>query len=240
MKRLDAVFGEVAASADGSVVVGTGDWSHGTGSVRRASRWTEGGRQQLGSLRARDNAWSLASDVSADGSVIVGYGRGVGASVWTATTGYRRVARIHSDAGLDLSGWSLSTATGVSTDGTVIVGAGTNPDGNIEAWRAVLPPLESLITIDGTTQPGAGWIEVSGPGVLAPGSDANAGFLIGTAGGDRQSVTRNQQALWAGIIVQGNGCRIERNRIRTLRARKHGETGPEALELGSTCSPRET
>ena len=48
------------------------------------------------------------------------------------------------DYGLDLSGWTLTRGTGISADGTTIVGIGTNPAGQTEAWRAVVPEPSSL------------------------------------------------------------------------------------------------
>ena len=39
---------------------------------------------------------------------------------------------------LDVSGWTLSSATAISADGFTIVGNGTNPSGQYEAWVANL------------------------------------------------------------------------------------------------------
>ena len=38
------------------------------------------------------------------------------------------------DFALDLTGWTLTSATGVSADGSTIVGEGMNPDGFNEGW----------------------------------------------------------------------------------------------------------
>ena len=46
------------------------------------------------------------------------------------------------DYGVDLTGWSLSSAHAMSPDGAAIVGEGVNPDGKIEAWLAVLGDLD--------------------------------------------------------------------------------------------------
>lgn len=69
-------------SRDGSVVVGFSDGPNG----REAYRWTQsGGMQGLGFLSAA-NSLSRASDVSGDGSIVVGSGYG-GAFQWTQATG---------------------------------------------------------------------------------------------------------------------------------------------------------
>ena len=44
-----------------------------------------------------------------------------------------------SDFGLDLTGWRLQGATAISADGQAIVGYGTNPNGQTEAWLAMIP-----------------------------------------------------------------------------------------------------
>ena len=84
---------------------------------------------------------SQANGVSADGSIIVGYGtsaNGVEAFVWDATNGMRSVQDVLSSQGIDMTGWQLTSATAVSADGNIIVGFGRNPDGNQEAWLANL------------------------------------------------------------------------------------------------------
>ena len=105
-----------AVSADGSVVVGSYGATSAPGQGR-AYRWT-----------AADGAVRLvpetdpfqpesATDVSADGSVIVGYGRssaGVEAYRWTAAGGVERLGR--------LPGRTTSWGQGVSADGATVVG----------------------------------------------------------------------------------------------------------------------
>ena len=93
---------------------------------------------------------SAAKAVSADGSVIVGhiggssiFGPPVGAFIWDETHGMRSLQGVLVDHfRLDLTGWTLTSATGVSADGSTIVGEGINPDGFNEGWIAVLPVPE--------------------------------------------------------------------------------------------------
>ncbi|WP_425397683.1 hypothetical protein [Aeoliella sp.] len=68
-----------------------------------------------------------------------GFGRIKVPFIWDAHHGMRPLARVLAgDFGLDFEGWRLNEATAISDDGTTIVGVGRNPDGVIEAWRAVM------------------------------------------------------------------------------------------------------
>jgi len=106
---------------------------------------------------------SAARAVSADGSVVVGDSVGgavpfrtVEAFIWSESMGMRSVQSVLVDEfGLDLTGWSLTSAVGVSDDGLTLVGNGVNPDGSPEGWVAVLPSSRA-VGID-----------------IEPGSDAN-------------------------------------------------------------------
>jgi uncharacterized membrane protein len=90
---------------------------------------------------------STAHAVSADGSVVVGDNisgafpfRTTEAFVWTGRNAMRSVRSVLVDElGLDLTGWTLASAVGISDDGLTILGNGINPDGESEAWIAVLP-----------------------------------------------------------------------------------------------------
>lgn len=126
-----------AISADGSTIVG---WGNEPG-ASEAFRWTAaGGMVGLGFLPG----WSasFAQAVSADGSTIVGYDGSYANSepfIWDAVHGMRSLRQVLIGQGADLTGWTLGLATGVSADGRTIVGYGTNPNGQQEAWIAVLP-----------------------------------------------------------------------------------------------------
>jgi hypothetical protein len=98
--------------------------------------------------------FSVANDVSADGSVIVGVGEtfsepGVGAIheafLWTAETGILNLRDFLIASGVTgLDGWTLTEANGVSSDGLTIVGTGTH-DGITEAWVATIPEPSTII-----------------------------------------------------------------------------------------------
>ena len=129
-----------ATNSDGSVVVGRSDSDLGT----QAFLWTEAdGMIGLGSTGS-PGFFSIALDVSEDGSVVVG--ESDGAFIWTPTGGIQSLQVLLTNLGLDLTGWELSKATGISADGRTIAGHGTNPDGNTEAWIAVIPePSTALL-----------------------------------------------------------------------------------------------
>ena len=124
-------------SADGSIVVGV-DSTRGY----EAFRWTQSsGMVLLDDQNGR--IYSEAKAVSADGSIIVGenfFVNSIEAFVWTQETGMVSLKETLIGAGLDVSGWTLSSATAISADGFTIVGNGTNPSGQYEAWVANLSP----------------------------------------------------------------------------------------------------
>jgi len=105
------------------------------------------GMVSLGDLWGGD-VDSRSLDISADGTVIVGYGTsliGREACLWDAD---RNIVTMHdlltATYGLDLIGWTLMETTGISDDGQVFVGYGINPAGYGEAWIAVIPEPASL------------------------------------------------------------------------------------------------
>jgi probable HAF family extracellular repeat protein len=125
-------------SADGSIIIGS--------SNGQAFRWTqETGMMGLGSLIGN----SEAKGVSADGSIIVGSSNGQGFR-WTQSTGMVSLKETLIGAGLDVSGWTLSSANAISADGFTIVGSGRNPSGQTEAWVANLDPVPEPLTILGS------------------------------------------------------------------------------------------
>ncbi len=131
-------------SSDGSVVVG---YSY-SASGREAFRWTSGGGMvNLGDLPG-GSFYSEANGVSADGSVVVGDSNsasGMEAFIWDSTNGMRNLRDVLvNDFGLNLTGWTLSESVDISGDGLAIIGYGSNPSGDSEAWRAVIPEPATL------------------------------------------------------------------------------------------------
>ncbi len=127
---------------DGSVIVG-GFYSI-SNAWREAFRWTpEDGAVGLGHINPIGTVFSSnAYDVSADGSVIVGVSTTDSderAFIWDQIHGMRDLNVVLSNLGVDLTGWTLEEARSISSDGLTIVGNGINPDGNEEAFIAVIP-----------------------------------------------------------------------------------------------------
>jgi probable HAF family extracellular repeat protein len=141
-------------SADGRVVVGEGLSEAGI----EAFRWEDGVMIGLGRLPCPpglcgadppDTISSVARAVSADGAVVVGHSEllsGFGglfpveALIWREDHGLESLQDVLvKEFGLDLGGWTLTSAMDISDDGRTIVGEGFNPDGLPEGWVAVLP-----------------------------------------------------------------------------------------------------
>jgi probable HAF family extracellular repeat protein len=130
--------GPIVQSDDGSSLVGTDN--------SEAHRWTAAeGVVGLGHL---GGASSLAFDVSANGSVVVGGSTtdvgGPNAFVWYASTGMldlREFLMTDPVLATQLSGWHLTRAKGITPNGSIIVGRGLNQDGQQEAWMADLTGL---------------------------------------------------------------------------------------------------
>jgi probable HAF family extracellular repeat protein len=136
-------------SADGSVIVGQSGGISAIWEEIKAFYWTLGGGMiDLGDL-SEDYISSVAYGVSDDGKVVVGSSKGYlegGASieaafVWDAIHGMRSIQNLlENEYGLDLTGWTLISATCISNDALIIAGTGKNPNGKKEAWVATFPP----------------------------------------------------------------------------------------------------
>jgi uncharacterized membrane protein len=142
-------------SHDGTTVVGSCDmWD---GSIR-AFRWTlpvddpldpryPGGMKDLGALKPGDFVQTKATSVSADGSIVVGFGYGTTAPtvgwIWTEAFGMQELQSPHPELGV--RPWPLC----ISPDGSYIVGVAATP------------------TVDNTNQQGVMW-EVEYDAELGP------------------------------------------------------------------------
>ena len=101
-----------------------------------------------------NNPDSVATDVSADGSVIVGFSdvsRDERAFIWTEDEGMRDLKHyLMLELDLQIEDWTLTHAWAISDDGTVIVGEGINPSGQTEGWHVrLIPPRPGDLNYDG-------------------------------------------------------------------------------------------
>jgi probable HAF family extracellular repeat protein len=126
-----------ATSADGSVIVGDRE--------QEAVRWVVDGTSAdvfpLGDLPG-GSTYGYGRAISADGSVVVGSSssaHGFEAFRWTEASGMRSLQDILVQLGVEMNGYRIQYATGISADGSVIVGTAINPQGNSEAYLAVVP-----------------------------------------------------------------------------------------------------
>jgi probable HAF family extracellular repeat protein len=126
-------------SGDGGSVVGMSYAGPTSPGDYRPFRWRQAtGMVNLGLLSGGQYGWANA--VNGDGTVIVGQnwmGNDYNAFIWTQAAGMQDLKVVLIAAGLDLSGWTLQTATGVSSDGSTITGNGVGPNGSL-AWIATL------------------------------------------------------------------------------------------------------
>ena len=147
--------GPIDVSPDGTTIVGIAGE---IGPNEQGFRWNSATNMVgLGDLPGGDLA-SIAWGVSADGNIVVGAGNtgnpqdpfGREAFIWDPINGMRNLQQVlENDFGLadQLTGWSLVQASDVSDDGRVIIGTGINPQGNQEAWVAIIPEPSSTLLV---------------------------------------------------------------------------------------------
>ncbi|MGH0035184.1 MAG: hypothetical protein ACQGVK_09170 [Myxococcota bacterium] len=215
-----------AISSDGSIIVGFANTETDGGEPANAEAvyWSDesGGVPGfdtvtlLGSLPGSSVAGSRALAVSGDGSVIVGVANDASAMdvafIWDASGGMRDLREeLETQYGLDLDGWILDQATGISdvngAGEVTIVGFGTNPDGDPEAWRAVLSPTHCN---DGVDNDSDGQIDFpADPECIAPGDrseaeDCNDG--LDNDGDGQIDYPADAQCLSAGDLSETPDC----------------------------------
>lgn len=146
-----------AISADGRVIAGTADTLI-PGSWPRHGffRWTEeSGTEFLGRMNPElDNAMSVATHMSADGNVIVGFNSIAGdpsAIYWSRATGLVDLNVYLATLGVDLGVSRLFSIRAISDDGSSISGFGYLPGVGYTYWM-----------VSGVPAPGAAMLVVAG------------------------------------------------------------------------------
>lgn len=143
-----------AANADGTIVVGS-DFNF-VGNHEDAAIWRNvGGNwvvQNLGSLPGTQvGGLGIASDVTADGSMVVGYNRlnfnfltSTG-TVWTASTGLISATQWLANNGVVLpDGFLVQDFSAISADGSTIVGNGLDANFESQAFLIRIPEPSGL------------------------------------------------------------------------------------------------
>jgi probable HAF family extracellular repeat protein len=145
-----------AVTADGSVVVGRSSYRIGlSGITDEAFRWTQQeGTTSLQSTPYTSGGWgyTVPSDVSADGSVVVGGGQNPittsgAAFYWTPEIGMVDLRDLLVFGGAtNLDGWKLVSANAASADGRKVVGRALGPNG-YEAFVATIGAIPEPSTL---------------------------------------------------------------------------------------------
>jgi probable HAF family extracellular repeat protein len=167
-----------------------------------AFRWSGGTMSDLGTLAGGTN--SYAYGVSADGNVVVG--RSLSSSVpsgeafrWSQSTGMQSLQSLLVASGVNMTGWTLSSAQSVSADGTVIVGYGRQA-GRQEAWLARCSPLcNGLITVSTVKQ------SFAGQSAMGQTGNAAIGGMLGTMNEYATQAKQSQGARNTPFSVFGYG-----------------------------------
>jgi probable HAF family extracellular repeat protein len=189
MVSLGTLPGDTAAvaqsvSADGSVIVGL---SKNNNTGEHSFRWTAAtGMVRLDPIPG--DTQSVANGVNGDGSVVVGESLGTSlphASRWTAATGMQSVAELLTQAGVDISGWTLFTTKSVSADGNTMTANGTDPNGKGQGWIATLgagPPPPPPTTLFDSVLPSSRSVQVGTTatvGITVANAGTNTAFAVG-------------------------------------------------------------
>jgi probable HAF family extracellular repeat protein len=190
----------LATSGDGSVLVGRSK-SSGASGGEEAFRWTASGMTGLGGYR------SVARAVSADGSVVVGDGRGasgIEAFRWTASGGRINLGTLGTIPGHLFDSFALD----ISADGSVIVGrSDTDARGGTEAflWNPAdgMRLLQDILTADFGLDL-TGWRLTSATGISADGlTIAGVGYSPNTSSGQEAFIAVIPEPSSTAILFVG-------------------------------------
>jgi autotransporter-associated beta strand protein len=190
-----------AVNSDGSVVVGAAT----SGQQTFQFRWKRGlGMESLGGLP--DAQHSFTTDVSGNGSVVVGYSDQI-ATRWTSDDGMQPLSVWLSSNGVDMSGWSHLATTMVNADGTVYAGTGIF-NGQSRIFRAVVP-TRLVTTVDqgnSVTQTTLGYPLISGTRAM---DKVGGGELRLT---EANTIT-GSTTICEGVLVLEHPQALERSRV---------------------------
>jgi len=142
-------------SSDGSLIAGYSSSFLG----REAFIWREEtGIAGLGIPANEGFRSTMASRMSADGNIIVGWGHIVDshlseAFIWDEVNGIRNLTNLlENEYGLDLMGWRLRDASGISDDGKTIIGWAERIDGAFHEqgyYIVTIPEPSTLLFLSG-------------------------------------------------------------------------------------------
>jgi len=126
-----AISSVADVSADGNKVVGTSTATGGN----RAFLWNAGA---LTAMVVPGDTASFGFAISDDGTTVGGRGS---SGAWLSVNGGtpQLVGTTLAALGIDLASFGLRDVTDVSANGKVVVGTGSEVDGDLEGWIAVLP-----------------------------------------------------------------------------------------------------
>jgi uncharacterized membrane protein len=139
------------ASADGHVIGGLTSFTDAVPFREESWVWTaDNGFTIIPALPGFHSV--IISDISADGGLILGTNLNADATtqaafVWTRDRGTLSLHEFLSEAGVNLTGWTLGTVSGISADGTRLVGSGSGPAGRPEGFLAIIPAPASALAL---------------------------------------------------------------------------------------------
>jgi len=214
-------------SADGRVVVGQfreevcGEYENGECqwwySVYRGYRWVAGvGAQDLGTFGGE---LSAAHDVSAEGSVVVG---------WAYNASNQQRAFRWAGSGLvDLGtlGGAESVALAVSADGSVVVGQAQDPSNNWRAFRWRQGQMENLNTAYASLLGSGSFLEAAS--ALSPDARFIAGWGYNAATGRLEGFLLD---TWRYGDTNGDGCVDDADLLAVLFSFGASGTGDSRYE----------
>lgn len=240
-------------SNSGTVVIGSSMDSKGN---VVASRWDSGALRTLGALGGSS---SEAHAVSADGTIVVG-GAGLppanGVSEFTAfryssaTGRMEQLSKTLQTAGVGTplchqvpcaaGTWFLQLALGVSADGGTIVGTAQDPNGNLQAFRAVVPTGSTAKVPSGNGACPSGFTQVT-LSVQSASTVGSVTSLQTSASGSKLTVASGQSGSACFQSNRTVGFQAANNRLADWGGTptiicKNGPSGQNACEfqLGTT------